>query len=141
MVHIPFECPVQLTSFFVITGEGARGFKKAHLYANPPGEGAMDWDEVHALEPTEKKELAPDDLCGVVEYPVRAHKYINLVHLTIHFPIDEDEPSEKQVFWIGLKGMSSNYKRKAVDTVYELLCNPSDCKKLEDDHMGANKMS
>ncbi len=77
----------------------------------------------------------------MVEYPVRPHKFLNMNHLAIHFPDDEEDPSEKQVFWIGLKGMSSNYKRKAVDTVYELLCNPSDCDKLEDGHMGANKMS
>ena len=39
LVHIPFECPVQLTSFYVITGEGSKGFKKAYLHCNPPGEG------------------------------------------------------------------------------------------------------
>ena len=77
----------------------------------------------------------------MVEYPVRAHKYINLMHLTLHFPVDEDDPSEKQVFWIGLKGMSSNFKRKAVDTVYEIQANTADHDKLEEDNMGANKMS
>ena len=32
LVHIPFSCPVQLTSFFIISGEHEKNMKKVHLY-------------------------------------------------------------------------------------------------------------
>ena len=75
------------------------------------------------------------DLCGVVEYPVKALKFQNCLHLVLHFPADEDTESEKQLFWIGLKGMSSNYQRKAVVTVYESQANLADHPNREEEGM------
>lgn len=92
------------------------------------------------MEPSQKVELWEGDLCGVVEYPVKALKFQNLMHLVLHFPPDEDTESEKHLFWIGLKGISTNFQRKAVVTVYESQANLADHPAPEDENLGNNVM-
>ncbi|CAD7970523.1 unnamed protein product [Amoebophrya sp. A120] len=123
LVFIPFSSPVMLQSVYIIGGEGSQHPRKARLFANPPS-SCTGFSEFADRQPEQALDLA-EDLCGAVEYPVRATKFTNLQQLVIHFETDETA-EEKEVFWIGLKGTPTDYKRQAVITVYESQANVAD---------------
>jgi len=90
---------------------------------------------------TQEVELTVD-LCGAVEYPVKAYKFGNLSNLALHFPTDEaalDDDTPKELFWIGLKGSMTEWKRQAVITCYESSANVADHEAVED-AMGQNSI-
>lgn len=124
LVFVPFSSPAEvLQSVFVVGGEGRKHPKKVKLFANP-GVGCATFADFEERAPEQVLELA-EDVNGMVEYPVKAAKFSNLSMLVMHFEgndVQEDEGDEevgKEIFWIGLKGTPTEWKRQAVITVYE----------------------
>eukprot|EP00392_Amoebophrya_sp_AT5.2_P009057 g9085.t1 len=84
LAFIPFSSPVQvLQSIFVIGGEGGKHPRKVRLFANPPP-ACTEFSDFCDRTPEQEIDLA-EDLCGAVEYPVRATKFSNLTMLVMHF--------------------------------------------------------
>mmetsp|Transcript_3315 Transcript_3315/g.7797 ORF Transcript_3315/g.7797 Transcript_3315/m.7797 type:complete len:213 (+) Transcript_3315:314-952(+) len=137
LAFIPFSSPVQvLQSIFVIGGEGGKHPRKVRLFANPPP-ACTEFSDFCDRTPEQEIDLA-EDLCGAVEYPVRATKFSNLTMLVMHFQTDE-AAEEKEIFWIGLKGTPTEWKRQAVITVYESQAQAAD-HEAPDDAFAANMM-
>ena len=155
--HIFFACSTSLTTHITSFLHSARVAKIGHLIADCPGHSQRKFGarDITAKKPpvTRRKAATPfwqiqaptcqlrhhpslvEDLCGACEYICRAGKFSNLLHLMIHFERDEaaeEEEMAKEVFWIGLKGMPTNFKRQAVETVYESRANLADHKAHED---------
>merc|ERR1712194_731278 len=120
------------------------GPRRVRLFCNPPGSGVEEFGfaEAQEIQPTFSLDLA-EDLCGACEYKVRGGKFSNCLSLGMHFlPIEgeedlmddadlDDEPLE--VFWVGLKGQPTEWKREAVECVYETRANPADHETAKED--------
>ena len=75
------------------------------------------------VEPTQSFDLS-EDLHGAVDYRVRATKFSQVNSIAFYFSTGLDE---MKLNWLGLRGEASCSKRRAVDTIYEVLCDPRDC--------------
>ena len=120
VISVPFSCPVKLTGITIIGGANGRFPSAVNLFSN-----LSDMSAVTELEPSQKIDPLGEDLCGVVEYPLRPVKFAQVNSITLQFPRPDDgRPVE--IFWIGLRGIASGDKRKAVVTVYESRANVAD---------------
>eukprot|EP00397_Hematodinium_sp_SG-2012_P064390 GEMP01090975.1.p1 GENE.GEMP01090975.1~~GEMP01090975.1.p1 ORF type:complete len:209 (-),score=47.83 GEMP01090975.1:295-900(-) len=126
LITIPFTSPVKLTSLFVIGGDEGKSPTKVRLFANRE----LDFDSIEDTACTQEIPLALD-FCGAIEYPVRAAMFNGITALSLHFP-EAIGAGSQQIFWIGLKGQGSEWKRQAVVTVYESQANVADHKVSED---------
>lgn len=72
-----------------------------------------------------------------MEYPVKAHRFMNCSHLVMHFPQDENAGEAKELYWLGFKGIPTEWKREAVVTVYESQANLADHEKAPDEQAAA----
>lgn len=121
---------------YLIGGESQKHPRQLKLYCNPNGTSSNDFSSINDLQPTQELMLT-EDLCGAVEYPLKAAKFTNCLHLTLYIPMDEHNlDSEKEVFWIGLKGIPTQWKREAVDTVYESAAIAAEHPQNRDDEFG-----
>ncbi|CAD7966930.1 unnamed protein product [Amoebophrya sp. A25] len=137
LIFIPFASPVLLQSVYIIGGEGQRHPRKARLFANPPT-AATEFSDFEDRTPEQELDVAAD-LCGTYEYPLRANKFCNLQMLVVHLVADEGA-DEKELYWIGLKGIPTQYRREAVITVYESQANAADHKTPEEEAMEMHMM-
>ena len=68
---------------------------------------------------------------------------MNCSHLVLHFPQDDnaaDAGESKEIFWLGFKGIPSEWKRQAVVTVYESQANLADHDKAPDEEEAARNV-
>lgn len=129
MIHIPFTTPCKITSIRVIGGENGTSPKHVKLYTN---HDTLDFLTVHDTPPTQCVDLV-EDYCGVLDYPLKATKFSNVTHLTLYFT-ETYGADTTHLFYIGLLGLGSGYKRSAVVTVYEARANLSD-HDVKSDHL------
>ena len=122
IISVPFTCPVKLTGIIVIGGENGKSPSLVQLFSN-----LQDLICATEIEPTQIVENMVEDFCGVIEYPLRPARFAQVNSVTIRFP-----QQEKEVYWIGLRGIASGDQRKAVVTVYESRANLADHDKLKD---------
>ena len=109
-MSIPFSCPVKITGITVIGGDRGKSPNKVNLFAN-----MTDPAMAEEIEPSQTIEPLVEDFCGILQYPLRVVKFGNINTLTLQFPSDQSF----DITWIGLRGIASGDKRKAVVTVYE----------------------
>ena len=64
-----------------------------------------------------------DATADEVEYPTQFSKFQNVSRLSL-FVADNYGADHTRIYYIGLNGVSTNYKREAVQAVYELQANP-----------------
>eukprot|EP01071_Lankesteria_metandrocarpae_P003992 Lankesteria_metandrocarpae@DN3312_c0_g1_i2.p2 len=128
IVHVPFVSPSHIGSLHVIGGEGDTHPRKLCIYRD---EEQLDFASLPDTEPTQQLDLVPD-YHGAIEYPLAAHKFRNVQCLALHFDGASDTEFI-EIFFIGLRGESTGYKRQAVVTTYEAQANPSDHKAKSDE--------
>jgi len=114
LLHIPFTGVVKLKSIVVIGGESGSHPNKMKAYINRED---IDFTVTSELKPVQEWDLH-EDFKGEIEYTTRAAKFINVSHLTLHFPSNFGGDSAR-LYYIGLKGDFTEAKRQAVVTVYE----------------------
>ena len=123
MLFIPFSSPCCISSMVIIGGEDGTSPSSVKIYTNNEN---IDFSTVNELEPTQCLDLV-EDFCGVMEYNLKPSKFQNVNLIVLYFPNSMNNDKTK-IYYIQLKGQSTNYKRKAVTAVYESKPNISDHK-------------
>eukprot|EP00923_Selenidium_pygospionis_P000457 GHVN01000806.1.p4 GENE.GHVN01000806.1~~GHVN01000806.1.p4 ORF type:complete len:205 (-),score=36.50 GHVN01000806.1:371-985(-) len=128
IIHIPFSSPCKISSMHLIGGEGGRCPKDVKLFSNTPD---LDFEGAQSSKPVQSVELL-EDYCGAIEYPLKVTQLQNVTTLTLYFN-DTHGSSPNQLFYVGLRGEGSSFKREAVVTVYESQAQRSD-HQVKDEH-------
>lgn len=115
LLAIPFVAPVKLKSICVIGAGGEESPAEMRAFVNCDG---LDFGEAELRESTQAWELVDNNGDGRVEYPTRFSRFQNVSTLTLFF--NRNYGADVSVIqFIGLKGEYTEYKREAVDAVYE----------------------
>lgn len=108
LFNIPFTGDVKLKGIIVIADQE---LSKIRLFKSNL---RMSFDDVGAQADQEFE--ATHDPRGLVEYPVKATKFFNVHHLSIHFENrnkdDDDKPCK--IYYIGLKGEFTQVNRDGI---------------------------
>ncbi|VWU51334.1 thioredoxin, putative [Hepatocystis sp. ex Piliocolobus tephrosceles] len=123
IINIPFTNPCKIVSLFLIGGEEGTYPKKMKLFSNRED---IDFENVNDFKCIQELEIA-QDYHGSIEYPLKVTSLFNVSYLTLYFYENYGAETTK-IFYIGLKGVGTNYTRKAVETVYEASPNLADHK-------------
>ncbi|CAE8655711.1 unnamed protein product, partial [Polarella glacialis] len=118
-----------VTGITVIGGDGGCAPSRVKLYINRED---LDFTTVGDVEPTQELELA-EDFHGAVQHPVRAAKFGSVTSLALLFP-ENLGGEQTRIHWIGIWGVGSEYKRQAVQCVYEAVASRKD-NNVKDDVM------
>jgi len=108
LFNIPFTGDVKLKGIVVIADEELSTMRlfKSKL--------RMTFDDIEC-EPDQEFDVTYDSN-GTIEYPVKATKFFNVHHLTIHFTnkVKEDESKPCRIYYIGLKGEFTQVNRDGI---------------------------
>ena len=119
LIIIPFTSPATLKSFCLLVNDGTLAPKIAKFYSNCSL--STDFTTIESLKPTQSFELAIDVFTLDEEkyfYPMNVPKFSNITSLGILLQgFDDQEMLE--VAYLGLKGISSGFKRGVVHAKYE----------------------
>ncbi len=117
LISVAFTCPVKLTGITVIGGANGLHPSKVDLYSN-----LTSMESAEEVPASQSVDPLTEDLCGIVEYPLRAVKFSLVTKLVLRFT---GSPGF-ELNWIGFRGIASGDKREAVVTVYESRANIAD---------------
>lgn len=123
IIHIPFTCPCKIVSMFLIGGENGCYPKKVKIFSNTED---LDFNNIEDAKYIQEIDLA-EEYHGSVEYPLKVTFLSNVSHLTLYF-CENYGAATTQIYFIGFKGIGTNYKRQAVVTTYEASPNLADHK-------------
>ncbi|GAW82265.1 hypothetical protein, conserved [Plasmodium gonderi] len=123
IINIPFTSQCKIVSLFLIGGEDGSYPRKLKIFSNRED---IDFENVNDFKCVQELELS-EDYHGSVEYPLKVTSLFNVSYLTLYFYENYGAETTK-IFYIGLKGIGTNYTRKAVETVYEASPNLADHK-------------
>lgn len=123
IIHIPFTSPCKIVSMFLIGGENGSYPKKMKIFTNTED---LDFNNIEDAKFIQEIELT-EEYHGSLEYPLKVTALSNVSHLTLYF-FENYGAETTKIFYIGLKGIGSNYKRRAVVTTYEASPNLADHK-------------
>jgi hypothetical protein len=119
LLWIPFTQVVKLKAIAVIGGGGGTSPSQVELFIN--NEQLVDFSLIQGAKALQTIQLAPPTTTSNnewVEYPTKYTKFQNVQSLIMFFP--SNFGAERTVIqYIGLKGQATNYRREAVETVYE----------------------
>jgi len=128
LLHVPFTETVSL-KFITIRGissaeDGTAGPKTVKLFVDRDD---IDFETANELTPAMKLDLVPPEheeetANGTIDYPVRpAGRFQNISSITLYFPdnFGVDETIQTEITFVGFKGKATNFRRKAVQCVYE----------------------
>jgi predicted DNA-binding protein with PD1-like motif len=129
-----FTSPVHIRKIMVIGGrEEDHHPSVLRCYANQEG---VDFTSVGALNPAQQFNL-PINKEGVVEFNTALQPFTNVTSLAFYFPSNHGDVDATVIQYIGLQGEHTHYRREAVNTTYEVLCNGQDIAQPED-QLGAH---
>ena len=114
IIHVPFTSPVKLRAITVIGGGGGLAPLTLRAYVNRE---ALDFGDAEQTAPVQEWELAEDPL-GVIEYPTQFSKFQNVSRLSLFVPGNHGA-DHTLISYIGLSGVGTDFKRRAVEAVYE----------------------
>jgi hypothetical protein len=132
LFFIPFTVSVIPKSLCIVGDEDGGHPNICHVFKNKDN---LDFSAVENMKPDQTFNLNVDTQAQL-EYLFKQAKFNNTTSLTLYFPTNFGAKNTK-IYYIGIKGTSTNYKRQIVHTVYESKPNPSD-HKVKDD-MGVGK--
>lgn len=92
----------------------------------------IDFTNVEEFTPSQQFELPvnPTGDMELVTAPVRT--FTNVTTIAFYFPSNHGGLDITSIKYIGMQGEHTHYKREAVDTTYEVLCNGQDIEQPED---------
>ena len=123
IVIVRFTSPVHIRKLMIIGG-GEEEQHPSHLkcYANHEN---LDFTSIGSVRPSQEFNLVLNPQ-GTVELTTLIHPFTNVTSLTFYFPSNHGSHATTVVKYIGMQGEHTHYRREAVDTVYEALCNGQD---------------
>lgn len=129
-----FTSPVHIRKLMVIGG-GEEGQHPVELrcYAN---QEMIDFSSLESLRPTQTFNL-PVNTNGTVELTTVLHPFTNVTSVAFYFAGNHGGEDTTVVKYIGMQGEHTHYRREAVNTTYEVLCNGQDIQQ-PDDVLGAH---
>lgn len=123
IIHITFTSPVKIRALTVIGGGDGEAPCTLRAYINRE---ALDFADAEQTQPVQQWELAADgDPNGAVEYPTQFSRFQSVSKLSL-FVVDNHGADVCRIFYVGLKGVGTEHKRRAVQAVYELKPMPED---------------
>jgi hypothetical protein len=130
IIVVRFTSPVHVRKIMVVGGGSDPAQHPATLkcYANHEN---LDFTSIGAVRPSQEFALAVNT-AGTAELTTLIHPFTNVTVLTFYFPANHGGAACTSVRYIGLQGEHTHYRREAVDTVYEVLCNGQDIVQPED---------
>ena len=133
LVLASFLSPVHIRRIIVMgsstegEGETSQHPNMLRCFVNRP---ELDFTSIGETSPTQEFSL-PVNRDGSVELTTSLHAFTGVNNLALFFP--SNYGSETTCLgYIGLQGEHTHYRREAVDTVYEVLCNGQDIAQPED---------
>lgn len=129
LLHVPFSEAVSLKSICVRGGSRATGEdnhtadpKNVKLFVDRDD---LDFETARELKPIQTIELVPpehEDGESTIDYPLRpTGKFQNISSITLYIygNFSGEECLQTEISYVGFKGKGLNFKRRAVETVYE----------------------
>ena len=132
LISVAFTCPVKVTGMTVIGGSDGRIPTKVDLYSN-----LASMELAHEMAPSQSIDPLVEDLCGAIEYPLRAVRFSQVTRLVLKI----FGPEGFELNWLGFRGIASGDKREAVVTVYESRPNLADHEVKENVTMSSRHIS
>jgi hypothetical protein len=124
-----FSSPVHVRKIIIIGGgENYQHPSFVKCYVNQEN---VDFNNIEELNPVQQFTL-PVNEEGSIELTTVIHSFTNVNVLSLYFPSNHGEQDTTVIQYIGLQGEHTHYRREAVDTVYEVLCNGQDIIQPED---------
>ena len=123
IVTVVFTSPCHIRKFMVIGGGNINQHPSVmKCFVNVDH---IDFTNVSTYNPTQQFPL-PVNSDGSVEIYTSTHLFKNVTSLTFHFPTNHGEIDQTIIKYIGMQGEHTHYRREAVHTMYEVLCNGQD---------------
>eukprot|EP01038_Epipyxis_sp_PR26KG_P008134 gene8134-11012_t len=118
-----FTSPVHLRKLMVIGGGEDENYPtELRCFVNQEG---IDFTSIEGVRPSQVFQL-PIDRDGVVELTTAVHAFTNIMTIGFYFPGNYGGLDTTVIRYIGMQGEHTHYRREAVNTVYEVLCNGQD---------------
>jgi hypothetical protein len=125
-----FTSPVHIRKIMVIGGgEESQHPSLLKCYVN---QETIDFSGIEAIRPAQVFNL-PLNLNGTAELITAIQPFTNITTCAFFFSSNYGA-SNTVIKYIGLQGEHTHYRREAVDTVYEVLCNGTDIIQPEGSH-------
>jgi hypothetical protein len=129
ILTLRFTSPVTIRKLMIIGGTNPDQ-QPATLRCYPKQEN-IDFNNVETFRPAQTFNLQPNPE-GTVELITTLHQYTNVSTLVLYFQGNLGGLENSSLRYIGMQGDHTHYKREAVHTVYEVLCNGQDICQPED---------
>jgi hypothetical protein len=122
MVIAKFTSPVHVRKIMIIGGgDEVQHPSELRCYVNHE---VIDFTNVGSITPAQQFNLSVN-ADGTTELITAIRPFTNVTSLVFFFPANFG--SERTIIkYIGMQGEHTHYRREAVDTVYEVLCNGQD---------------
>lgn len=127
LLHVPFTVAVAPKSFVISGDDDGSSPNLVHVFKNKDN---LDFSTAERMKPDQTFNLNVDKEAKI-DYLFKQSKFNNTTSLTFYFPTNFGSKNTK-IFYLGLKGTSTSYKREIVKTVYESKPMPKDHKVKDD---------
>ncbi|KAG8744714.1 hypothetical protein FRC10_009628, partial [Ceratobasidium sp. 414] len=107
ILHVPFSRNVRVRSILLKTARGEAQPRRLRIYANHPA--GLDFAEAESTRPQQDFALLEGET-GVVEYPVKASAFANVIALTL-FLTDTEAGEMNRIYFVGFKGDSRDLQK------------------------------
>ncbi|QRV76071.1 PITH domain-containing protein [Ceratobasidium sp. AG-Ba] len=107
ILHVPFSRNVRVRSILLKTSRGEAQPRRLRVYANHPA--GLDFAEAESTRPQQDISLLEGET-GVVEYPVKASAFANVIALTL-FLNDTAAGETNRIYFVGFKGDSRDFQK------------------------------
>lgn len=85
----------------------------------------IDFTNIADFRPAQQFNL-PINRDGTVEFTTVLSAFTNVNTIAFYFPSNHGDRDQTIIQYIGMQGEHTHYRREAVDTTYEVLCNGQD---------------
>ena len=123
LLNIPFTSTVRLRGLCVSAAETGCP-ARVQLFINTP---SLTFGDLEGRTPAQEVELAGSDPAGTLFYPLRAARFNTVTSLQLAFrgrrgagAAAAGEEGSVRLFFIGLMGEATGFKREVVHTTYEV---------------------
>ncbi|KAF8605065.1 DUF1000-domain-containing protein [Ceratobasidium sp. AG-I] len=107
ILHVPFSQNIRVRSILLKTARGDAQPRRLRVYANHPA--GLDFAEAESTRPQQDIALLEGET-GVVEYPVKAATFANIISLTL-FLTDTSAGETNRIYFVGFKGDARNLQK------------------------------
>ncbi|KDN42965.1 hypothetical protein RSAG8_06491, partial [Rhizoctonia solani AG-8 WAC10335] len=122
ILHVPFSRNVRIRSIILKTARGDAQPRRLRVYANHPA--GLDFAEAESTRPQKDIALLEGE-GGVVEYPVKAATFTNVIALTL-FLTDTPGGEINRIYFVGFKGDARDVQKDVSEQIDLRAANAAD---------------